>query len=402
MIDPEPGAATSRRWADLWTLDPSVAYLNHGSFGACPRAVLGFQEELRARLEREPVDFLWRDLPGLLAAARQALADFVGADADDLAFVPNATTGVNAVVRSLRFQPGDEILTTDHAYGACRKTLDYVASRTGARVVTAVIPFPLAGEGDVIGPVLEAVSPRTRLALLDHVTSPTALVLPVERLVSELSARGVDTIVDGAHALGMLPLDLSRIGAAYYTANAHKWVCAPKGAAFLHVRRDRQAGIHPVVISHGYAPDPSGVFRDEFDWTGTLDPTAWLSIPESLRFMGALLPGGWAELMARNRALALSARSILLKVFGTRPPCPEAMVGAMASVPMPASASDTAASRLDRVALADWTRARGVEGWFTWWAPGGTKLVRASAQLYNTEDEFRRLATLLVEAMRAA
>jgi isopenicillin-N epimerase len=255
-------------FADLWPLDPAVDYLNHGSFGACPRAILERQSELRLRLEHEPVDFLVRALPSLLAEARVALAGFVGADGDDLAFVPNATAGVNAVVRSLAFSPGEELLTTDHAYAACKKTLDYVASRTGARVVVARVPFPLGGEDDVIEPVLAAVTPRTRLAMLDHVTSPTALVFPIERLVAGLSARGVDTLVDGAHALGMIPLDLARLGAAYYTANAHKWLCAPKGAAFLHVRKDRQKGLHPVAISHGYAGGEAR-FKDEFDWTGT-------------------------------------------------------------------------------------------------------------------------------------
>ncbi len=264
--------------ASLWTLDPAVAYLNHGSFGACPTAILEKQSELRARMEREPVDFLVRDAPRLLAEARGALGTFVGADPSDLAFVPNATAGINAVVRSLSFSPGDEILTTNHAYGACRKTLDYVASRTGARVVAADVPFPLGGEEDVVGPVLAAVTARTRLAVLDHVTSPTALVFPIERLVAELSARGVDTLVDGAHALGMVPLDLTRLGAAAYTANAHKWLCAPKSVAFLHVRRDRQRDIHPVSISHGYAGGEAR-FRDEFDWTGTIDPTAALTYP---------------------------------------------------------------------------------------------------------------------------
>jgi isopenicillin-N epimerase len=402
MPDAHESDSTPNSWARLWTLDPAVAYLNHGSFGACPRFVLEHQAALRARLEREPVDFLWRDLPGLLAGAREALAGFVGAEPEDLAFVPNATAGVNAVVRSLHFAAGDEILTTDQAYGACRKTLEYVAARTGARVVTAHVSFPLAGDDDVVGPILAAVTPRTRLALLDHVTSPTALVFPVERLVAELAGRGVDSLVDGAHALGMLPLDLSRIGAAYYTANAHKWTCAPKGAAFLHVRKDRRRGLHPVAISHGYLPGSDDErFRSEFDWTGTFDPTACLSVPESLRYMGGLLPGGWPELMARNRALALAARDLLCEAFGTRPACPESMVGAMASVPLPASPPGTIAARLTHEELSNWTRVRGVEAWFFSWPSPGMKLVRVSAQLYNTLDQVRRLAELLTEALRA-
>jgi len=389
-------------YAALWSLDPAVAHLNHGSFGACPTAVLEKQAELRARLEREPTDFLVRDAPRLNAEARAALGQFVGADPDDLAFVPNATTGVNAVVRSLELAPGDELLTTDHAYGACKKTLDYVASRTGARVVVASVPFPLRDPEEVVSPVLACVTSRTRLAMLDHVTSPTALVFPIERLVAELAARGVDTLVDGAHALGMLPLHLSRLGAAYYTGNAHKWLCAPKGAAFLHVRRDRQKGIHPVTISHGYAGGEPR-FRDEFDWTGTTDPTPALTIPECIRYMGGLLPGGWPELMAANNGLALKAREILCAALGVAAPAPESMVGSMAAVILPKAAPGSPAARLDREQLADWTRARGVEPWFfSWPPPDGGKLVRVSAQLYNSEEEYVRLASLLAEALRAA
>ncbi|MBK9061599.1 MAG: aminotransferase class V-fold PLP-dependent enzyme [Acidobacteria bacterium] len=386
-------------YADLWTLDPAVAYLNHGSFGACPAAILEKQSELRARLEREPMDFLVRHAPSLYAEARAALGPFVGADPDDLAFVPNATTGINAVVRSLTFSPGEEILTTDHAYGACKKTLDYAASRAGARVVVASVPFPLRSEEEVVSAVLSRVTPHTRLAMLDHVTSPTALVFPVKRLVAELSARGVDTVVDGAHALGMLPLDLTRLGAAYYTGNAHKWLCAPKGAAFLHVRRDRQKGVHPVTISHGYAGGDAR-FRDEFDWTGTIDPTPALTIPECIRYMGGLLPGGWPELMAANNGLALKAREILSDALGVSPPAPESMIGSMAAVILPPPAPASPAARLDRVRLADWMRARGSEPWFFGWPPSGAgKLVRVSAQLYNTEAQYVALAGLLAEAL---
>jgi isopenicillin-N epimerase len=402
MHEPEASAAAPSPWADLWLLDPSVAFLNHGSFGACPRAILDHQSALRLRLEREPVDFLVRELPDLLAGAREALAGFVCAEPEDLAFVPNVTAGVNAVVRSLAFEPGDEILTTDHTYAACKKMLDYVAAQTRARVTVARVPFPLAGEDDVISPVLLALTSRTRLALLDHVTSPTSIIFPVERLVGELASRGVDTLVDGAHALGMVPLDLSRLGAAYYTANAHKWICAPKGAAFLHVRKDRQRGLHPAAISHGY--DSGAVesrFRREFDWTGTFDPTAWLCVPECLRFLGGLLPGGWPELMGRNRELALGARAALCNAFGAGPPCPERMVGAMASVPLPALAPGCVAGRLGHEELASWTRTRGVEAWFYPWSAPGGKVVRVSAYLYNIESQFVRLVDLLGEAMRA-
>lgn len=387
--DPSPFAA-------LWPLDPRVAYLNHGSFGACPRAVLEAQAELRARLEREPVDFLVRELPARLAAARDALGAFVHASGDDLAFVTNATGGVGAVLRSLDLAPGDELLTTDHAYGACRKTLDFVAARSGAGVVVARVPFPLGSGDDVLEPLLAAVTPRTRLALLDHVTSPTGLVFPLERLVPALRERGVETLVDGAHAPGMLPLDLDALGAAYYTGNAHKWLCAPKGSAFLHVRRDRRRGLHPLTISHGY--DGGEAFRAEFDWTGTVDPTPWLVIPECLAHLGALVDGGWPALMARNRALALHARATLGAALGTPAPCPEELIGALAALPLPSPRPGSPAARLDHEALTSYCRAQGVETWFFQWPCAGGKLVRVSAQLYNSAPQFRALAALLRRA----
>jgi len=225
-------------------------------------------------------------------------------------------------------------------------------------------------------------------------------VLPLERLVPALRERGVETLVDGAHALGMLPLALDRLGAGWYTANAHKWLCAPKGAAFLHVRRDLQPRTHPLTISHGYDAEHVGErFQAEFEWTGTSDPSAWLTIPDCLRYLGGLLPGGWAELMARNHALALRARSILCAALGVAAPCPEALVGALASVPLPEPAAGAPAARLDHEALAAWTRERGVESWFFPWSCAGGKLVRVSAQLYNDEAQYERLALLLREAL---
>lgn len=387
-------------FAAHWSLDPSVAYLNHGSFGACPSAVLAAQSGLRAELEREPVDFLVRTLPARLAAAREALAHFLGADPDDLVFVPNATAGVNAVLRSLDLAPGDELLTTSHVYPACRKAMELVAERTGARVVVAEVPFPLADEEEIVRPVLEAATRRTRLALLDHVTSPTALVFPLARLVAALGERGVETLVDGAHAPGMVPLALDELGAAYYAGNAHKWLCAPKGSAVLHVRRDRQGTTRPLATSHGFSRVPGPArFRAEFDWTGTCDPTPWLSIPAALAHLGGLLPGGWPELMATNRALALEARSRLLAAIGAPTPAPAPMIGSMASVLLPAPAAGTPAALLSPEELAGWFRERGVETWlYPWPAPGGA-LLRLSAQLYNRLDDYDRLSRLLLAAL---
>jgi isopenicillin-N epimerase len=335
-----------------WALDPEVTFLNHGSFGACPREILEDQRRWRDRLEAEPVQFLARELPGLLADARAALSAFVGADPDDLAFVTNATGAVNAVLRSLRFAPGDELLTDDHEYNATINVLRHVAERDGARVVVARVPHPATSEDEVVDALLGAATDRTRLALVSHVTSPSALVFPIERIVAGLAERGVETLVDGAHAPGMLALDLDRLGAAWYTGNLHKWVCAPKGSAFLHARRDRQPGIRPNTISHGAnAAVAAGApaagagkggptrYRAEFDWQGTLDPTAWLAVGDALRMVGGLLPGGWPEVMTRNRDLTLRARDRLAGVLGLDAtlPAPDSMLGSMVALPLPAA-----------------------------------------------------------------
>ncbi len=267
-----------------WPLDPRIDFLNHGSYGAAPRVVLEAQQTWRLQLEHEPVRFMVEQLEPALDAARAAVGAFVGAAPDDLAFITNATTGVNTVLRSLRFETGDELLTTDHAYNAVGNAMEYVAARDGARVVVAAVPFPLESPDAVVSAVMGAVTPRTRLAVLDHVSSATALILPVAELVAALAERGVDTLVDGAHAPGMVELDVAGMNAAYYTGNLHKWVCAPKGAAFLWVRPDRQERIRPLVISHG-ANSPRADrsrFRLEFDWLGTGDPSAWLAVPDAI------------------------------------------------------------------------------------------------------------------------
>jgi len=385
-----------------WGLDPEITFLNHGSFGACPLAVLEHQRQLRERMERQPVQFLARELEPLLDEARAELASFLGAAAEDLAWLSNATTGVNAVLQSLAFGPGDELLTTDHEYNACRNALEHVAGRSGATVVVAPVPFPLGSPDEVVDAVLSRVTARTRLALIDHVTSPTGLVLPIERLVRELAGRGIETLVDGAHAPGMLELSLDELGAAYFTGNCHKWLCAPKGAAFLHVRRDRRNRVRPLVISHG-ANSPRrdrSRYHLEFDWTGTDDPTAWLSVPAAIRFMGGLVEGGWPELRRRNRRLALQARDELCRALGVEPGCPDEMVGSMAALPLPPGAPGSATSALytDELQSALLRRFQIEVPIIPWPAPPA-RLVRISAQVYNRPEQYRRLAAALVELL---
>lgn len=389
--------ASTAEHAAHWTLRPDVVFLNHGSFGACPRAVLDYQQELRARMEREPVRFFARELEGMLDGAREMLASFLGAEAEDLAFVNNATSGVNAVLRHLPLEAGDELLVCDQEYNACRNALDFVAARAGARVVVVSPPFPLSAPEQFTAAFLEAVGPRTRLALFDHVTSQTGIVAPAAELTAALRERGVRVLIDGAHAPGMLPLDLAAIGADYYTGNLHKWVCAPKGAAFLWVRRELQPEVRPAVISHGANADDSerSRFQLEFGWTGTDDPTAWLCAPEALRVMGGLLPGGWRELRERNRALAVRARAILAEALAVELPAPESMIGSLVALPLP-DGGEPPRSYLytDPLQTELYQRDR-IEVPVIPWPATPKRLVRVSAQLYNREQDYHALAAAL-------
>jgi isopenicillin-N epimerase len=389
-------AHTHRRRGSPWRLDPALAHLNHGSFGACPGPVLEAQSLWRERIEADPTGFFRHDLWPALDRARTGLAGFVGAAPEDLVFVANATAGVNAVLRSLDLAPGDELLTTDHAYGSCRRALDLVAARSGCRVVTAAVPFPLARPGDVLDAVLERLSERTRLALVDHVTSPTALVFPIDRLIAALAARGVDTLVDGAHAPGMLDLDVAGLGAAWYVGNCHKWLCAPRGAAFLHARRDRQARLWPLVLGEGRPPAAGPVpdLHRAFDWPGTFDPSPWLAVPDAIRWVGDQLPGGWPAVRARNRSLALHARTRLCAALEAPPPAPEGMIGAMAAVPLPAGLT------LDGGEGAEGLRDRlrdehGIVVPVIPWPNSVSTLLRVSAHLYNRPDDYERLIRAL-------
>jgi len=386
-----------------WLLDPRIVFLNHGSFGACPERVLQAQTEWRGRLERQPVQFLVRELESHWDAARQALAQFVGAAADDLVFVTNTSAGINTVLRSLSFQPGDEVIVSDQAYNATRNALNYVAERSGARVVVAKIPFPFRSEEELVRAVLDGITSKTRLALLDHVTSQTGVVMPIARLVNELNQRGVDTLVDGAHAPGMVPLDLQKLGAAYYTGNCHKWLCAPKGAAFLHVPPARQSLIRPLTISHGAnsARKDRSRFLLEFFWTGTSDPTAWLTVPEALTFVASLMPGGWPRIMERNRALALAARKLVCRALEVPEPCPEEFIGSLAAIPIPPAAQN-ALPRLpfNEYPLQDVLREQhGIEVPIISWPAPPERVLRFSAQLYNALPQYELLAKALVNGL---
>jgi len=392
-----------------WDFDPAITYLTHGTYGACPRPVIEFQRALRGELESNPIRFLTRELEGRLDAARREVAAFLNADPEGLVVVPNATTGVATVLESLRLRPGDELLTNDHEYNATVNALETVAARARGRVVRVEVRLPIRHPEEVVEAHLAAVTPHTRLALISHVTSPSGLVFPIETLVRELSRLGVDTLVDAAHAPGMLPIDLEALGAAWWTGNGHKWLCGPKGAGMLYAREDKRADLRPLVTSHG-RNDPRldrPPLWKEFDWQGTGDPTAFLSLPEALRVIGSLDPDGWPAHMASNQAKAVDARRLLNDRLSLEPIAPESMLGAMAAVALPIAPDEATTEALSR-SLADEERFEVPVGPFPVRAcrvpgqPPARALLRISAQRYNEPSDYERLADALVRRGLAA
>jgi isopenicillin-N epimerase len=323
-----------------FALDPAVTYLNHGTVGVAPRRVLLAQQRIRDEMERQPCRFLARELvqlvgvptdrPGRMRQAAAAVAEFVGARPDDLVFVDNASTGVNAVLRSLPFRVGDEILLTDQTYGAVAYAAGFVARGCGAVVCTVAVPYPAFEPGLLVERVAAALTPKTRLVVLDHIVSETALILPVAEMAARCRERGVRVLVDGAHAPGMIPLDIPALGVDYYTANLHKWAYAPKGCGLLWAAPERQAELHPPVISWGLDQG----FTHEFDWVGTRDPSPWLAAPEGIAFLRELGP---ERVRAYTHGLAWDGARELTARFGTRLAIGEAAVGSMVTLPLPES-----------------------------------------------------------------
>ncbi|HEY6635293.1 MAG TPA: aminotransferase class V-fold PLP-dependent enzyme [Acidimicrobiia bacterium] len=382
----------------MWSLSPDVRHLNHGSFGAVPIPVQERQTEWHRRWEANPTAFVHNELGPALATARLALAGFVGADAAGLVFVRNASQGVASVLGSVAptLVPGDEILTTDHDYNAVRQTLEHTAARVGAVVRVVPIPFPIDTPDTAVDAVLGAVGERTRLLVIDHVTSPTGLLLPIDRIVAELEP-DVPVLVDGAHGPGQLALDLDGLGASWYTGNLHKWVCAPKGAAFLHTRADRVESTVPTVISHGWNHPPAGTSRYHalFDWTGTDDFTSWLVVPDAIEVVGGLETGGWPALIDRNHHLVSQGRDVLCEMLGIGAPAPDEMVGSMAGVPLGDHEGGPGEGLLSPLTwrLLD----AGFESVVSFWPASPAQVIRLSAHHYNTLAEYEALARWLSE-----
>jgi isopenicillin-N epimerase len=377
-----------------WTLDPGVTYLNHGTVGATPRRVLAAQQAIRDRIERQPAHVLLRETAdfrhlsqplqrerALMREAADAIGAFLGARGDDVVFVDNATAGVGAVLGSLDLRPGDEIVVNDHSYGAVVKSAQYWASRAGASVRVVELPFPWSDPPAIVAAIAAALGPRTRLAIVDHVSSGSALVMPLAELVARCRAAGVPVLVDGAHAPGALPVDLGALGADWYTGNLHKWAMAPRSCGVLWTAPKWQGMMHPPVISWGVG---SG-YVAEFDWTGTRDPSPWLAAPEGIAFMREL---GIDAMRGYQHELAWDSAQRLGRRWGDGPPMRASQVGGMVTLPLPARAGATGEDswRL-RLALFDEDR---IEVQMHPWRD--RLWIRISAQVYNAPEDVEQLA----------
>lgn len=380
-----------------WNLNPKTVFLNHGSFGACPQEILDYQFKLRTELESDPVHFFDVISKQLWADSIETFADFINADKEGIVFVPNATSGVNTILRSLSLKPDDEIIILDHTYQACWNTVDFVTKRSGAKTVIVPLPYPIENSEEVTQVILNYTTEKTKLALIDTVTSPTGIRLPFENIVSELQSRSIDVLLDAAHGPGIVPLDLKKLKPAYVTGNAHKWLCTPKGSAFLHIREDKRPDIRPLSISHGASVDGSKNerIRLEFDWTGTQDITPWLCIPKSIEYIDSLVEGGWAEVMEHNTSLAIEARNIILEVLGTSKMCPDSMIVGLSAVALPgegvATKSVLEPDPLHTLLYAKYNIQVPVFGW----PHHNRRYLRTASYLYNSIEEYRYLAEIL-------
>ena len=387
MQDPTDPALALRR---EFLLRPGVVFLNHGSYGASPRPVFDAYQEWQRELEGQPVEFLGRRLRGLLEASRAALGAYVGADGDDLVYVPNSTFALNVVARALPLSPGDEVLGTDHEYGAIERTWRFVCGRRGARYVRQAVPLRPSSPDEVVEAIWAGVTPRTRVLFLSHITSPTATVFPIEPLLRRARAAGILSVVDGAHAPGQLPLDLEALGADFYAGNCHKWLCAPKGSAFLHARREVQELLSPLVVSWGWQSDRPGPSRfvDEQQLQGTRDPAAFLAVPAAIRF---LEQHDWPAVRRRCHDLLAGARRAIGALTGLPPLTPDTpdWYAQMAAFPLPPCDGPALKERL--------YRSYQIEVPVTSWQ--GLAFVRVSVQGYTSAADVAALVGALADLL---
>jgi isopenicillin-N epimerase len=389
--------------ADYWFLDKNIVFLNHGSFGACPIPILDEQTKFRKKLESEPIRYFLRDYEEDFLRAQTALAGFTGCSPSDLVFVQNATQGVNTVLKSLGLKKGDEILFTNQIYPACRNTIISLYHTRGISYREVKINLPVYSDDEIVNKIIESINENTRFALIDHVSSLPGMVFPVRKITEILQKRGVEVLIDGAHAPGMIPLNISDINPDYYTGNCHKWLCTPKGSAFLYVRNNRQEKIHPLVTSRintengNYKSD----FQLEFSWQGTTDPSAVLTIPFAIEFLNSLVPDGIEGLMKRNSKMVFSAAEMICSEFEIPMPYPEEMSGSIYGIPffkddIIFESPVNQRSRLQDILFFEYN----IEVMVTYWEKAPERLLRISVQAYNTPEQYEYLLSSLIKILK--
>ena len=386
-----------------WGLDPQTVFLNHGSYGACPTQVLEAQDRYRRQLEAEPVRFMLTEMEGLLDGARSAVGEMINARADEIAFVRNATVGLATILYNLDLKAGDEVVVNDHEYPSVLHELSRTERRAGVKLVRAKIPFPIASEDEVVGAIDDAITARTKAVVISHVTSPTGLVMPVERITRLCRERGVVSIVDAAHSLGQVAFDVEAIAPDYISGNLHKWTCAPKGAGFLWVPRDRQKSFDTLHLSSraGSGRTDRDRFHILFDYTGTDDPTPAIASRDALEFVGSLMDGGWGAIRARNHALVIDARRLICERLSVEPPAPESMLGSMAAMILPAPPGEPVTVGGYEDAIQRELVERFKIQVPVWTPPDmPVRIVRISAHLYNSIEQYEYLAEALAQVLK--
>jgi len=402
MTDDDLGTI-AEPYSQHWSLLQDVTYLNHGSFGPSPKVVQSARQEWSQLLEREPMDFFVRQMEGLLEQAADRLGRFIGAAGDNLIFVDNATAAMNIVAASIELKPNDQVLFTDHEYGAVLRLWRRVCRQAGAEIVVQPLPDPLVSEDEIVETLMGGVTDHTRLIVTSHITSPTAVILPVEKICRAARDQGVPVCVDGPHAVAMIPLDLKSIGCDYYTASCHKWLSAPFGSGFLYVADRRKQSIQPAVVSWGGSLGglPAD-WKDEFNWIGTRDPAGYLAVPAAIEFLESV---GLNHFRASTHELARDARLRIAALTGLEPLVPDESrwYGSMVTLPLPEEQS--ADKQKSRIPLQDplqaklWEQHR-IEVPIMHWK--GRRLIRVSCHLYNTTADIDRLCAALEDFLPPA
>jgi isopenicillin-N epimerase len=400
-LQPKVHLPSPSQYINRWPLlKQDVVYLDHGAFGGCPKDTMDRHNEIRNKIESDPHDFYERHYTSTLQRSKEALASFLHADVRGLVLLPGATHALNVVIKSQMFNPGDEILTTNQAYSSCYSVMDHVAERDGVKLVIAELPFPATSPQQVLESILACVTERTRFAVIDHIPSRTAMILPIKEIVAELESRGIITLVDGAHAPGMIELDVGNINAAYYVGNCHKWMCAPRGIGFLHVREDYCETAKPLVVArsaHAAEATVHSTLEHTFDWLGTNDASAYLSLPAAIEFLSSVVPGGHRGLIQRNHDLAIEARNLVCSRLGIAPPLPDDMVGSMISIPLPDSIEPPTIGHLP-LQLLLWEKYR-IEIPIYAWPAHPKRVLRFSVQAHNSLEQYAWLAEILRGAL---